>query len=274
MINQSLRKWKQAVGRTLGGVGIASTSFELAKLRRRFWSQPTGSLVRYLNYEVRITDGPNFYIQCKDEFIHRIYHFEAQGPEPLIIDGGSNIGMSILYFKHTYPKARLIGFEPDENIFQILNENVARNRLTDVTLIDAGLGAEAGTTTFQADNKAGGQFAPGNGSMTVRVERLSTYIKEPVDFLKLNIEGQELQVLSELETAGKLRHVREMVIEYHGWPAGEQRLGEILQLLDRSGYRYLVHDFDNETGHATKPPFRVEPDLPWFCLVYGKRIGD
>jgi len=274
MKTSSVRRAKAYIGRALSELGITKQSAQVSRLRRRFLNAACGSLVRYLNYEIRITDGLNFYIQCKDEFIHRIYHFESTRDNPLVIDGGGNIGMSILYFKHTYPEARIIGFEPDQNIFEILKENVSRNGLEDVTLIDAGLGAKDGTTTFHADNKAGGQFADGDGSMTVRVERLSTYIHEPVDFLKLNIEGQELPVLRELETAGKLRNVREMVIEYHGWPDEEQRLGEILQLLDRCGYRYLVHDFDNETGYATKPPFRIAPEMPWFCLVYGKRIGD
>jgi FkbM family methyltransferase len=247
-------------------------TLELARLRRKYQALPENSLVRYLDYEVRITDGPSFYIQCKDEFVHRIYHFEAQRPDPLIIDGGSNIGMSILYFKRTYPTARIVGFEPDPNIFRLLEENVRRNKIGDVTLVDAGLGAESGTTTFVADNSAGGQFGSAENALSVRVVRLSDYLGEPVDFLKLNIEGQELPVLLEAEASGKLRNVRELVLEYHGWANGEQRLGQILTLLDRSGYRYFVHDFDSETGSVTKPPFRLTPDSVWFCLVYGKRI--
>ena len=65
-----------------------------------------------------------------------------------------------------------------------------------------------------------------------------------------------------------------MVLEYHGWAEGEQHLGEILCLLDREGFRYLVHDFDAETCSASKPPFRLKPGRNWFCLVYATRDRD
>ena len=64
-----------------------------------------------------------------------------------------------------------------------------------------------------------------------------------------------------------------MVVEYHGWPNGEQRLGAILSLLDAQGFRYLVHDLDEQTNPATKPPFRPPGDSPWFTLVYAWRVG-
>ena len=99
----------------------------------------TSGVEHFLGYTVHITDGPNFYMQYKDTFIKRIYDFKAVRTDPLIIDGGSNIGMSILYFKRIYPAARIIGFEPDSVIFRILRENVTHNRLKDVTLINAGL---------------------------------------------------------------------------------------------------------------------------------------
>lgn len=268
-----IRKSKIALARAFGRIGISRSTLEVERLRRSFWKKQPGDLVHYLDYDIRITDGPNFYIQCKDEFIHQIYHFDSERSDPLIIDGGSNMGMSILYFKRLYPAARIIGFEPDPNIFALLRENVSRNNLEGVTLIDAGLGKEKGTTTFVADSKAAGQFSSDGRGISVRVDRLSDYITEPVDFLKMNIEGQELPVLEELEASNKMSHIRELVLEYHGWANGEQRLGPILSLLDRCGYRYLIHDFDHETGYATKPPFRHTLETVWFCLVHAKRMN-
>lgn len=266
-----IQKAKQTVGRALGELGLTRKSAQISQLRRRFVTAAPGSLVRYLDFEVRITDGRSFFIQVKDEFVHGIYHFETDNPRPVVIDGGSNIGVSILYFKRLYPNARIIGFEPDPAIFRMLSENIERNKLTGVEVFEFGLGDTEGATTFVADNSASGQFGAGENSIEVRVTTLSKYIDGPVDFLKLNIEGQELPVLRELETSGKLRYVRELVFEYHGWAGQEQRLGELLTLLDRNGFRYFVHDFDDETGYATKPPFRWSPDAVWFCLVYAIR---
>ncbi|HEY6216801.1 MAG TPA: FkbM family methyltransferase [Pyrinomonadaceae bacterium] len=268
-----IQKAKQTVGRALGELGLTRKSAQISQLRRRFVNAAPGSLVKYSDFELRITDGRSFFIQIKDEFVHGIYHFETDNPRPVIIDGGSNIGVSILYFKRLYPTARIIGFEPDPAIFRMLSENIGRNNLKDVKVFELGLGDSEGTTTFLADNSASGQFGEGENSINVRVTTLSKYIDGPIDFLKLNIEGQELPVLQELEASGKLGYVRELVFEYHGWAGQEQRLGELLSLLNRNGFRYFVHDFDDETGYATKPPFRWRPETVWFCLVYAIRPG-
>jgi FkbM family methyltransferase len=247
--------------------------WHLARLKKRAWSYEPNRLVRFLDYTLRITDGPNFYVQLKDEFVRRIYHFEALRPQPLIIDGGSNMGVSILYFKHVYPEAKVIGFEPDPAVFRILRENVDRNHLEGVTLINAGLGKAKGKATFMTDGSAGGHLDEGGKGITVPVERLSDYLDEAVDFLKLNIEGEELAVLREAEERGKLANLRELVLEYHGWGNGAQGLGPLLELLDRRGFRYLLHDFDHETCGASKPPFRLDRDTNWFCLIYARRVN-
>ncbi len=244
----------------------------LTRMRRTAWGQKPGARVRFLDYAVRITDGPNFYMQYKDEFIHEIYRFRAIRPDPFIIDGGSNIGLSILYFKRLYPHARILGFEPDPAIFSLLKENISENGLEDVTLINAGLGADSGILNFVSDGSAGGHLGEGTTGIPVRVERLSDYLSEPVDFLKLNIEGEELPVLRQVEASGRLVNIRELVLEYHGRPGMEQRLGPLLDLLDRQGFRYLVHDFDGESCGASKPPFHLAKDTFWVCLVYGRRM--
>lgn len=254
----------------------ARSEWELAWAR----SRPTGGAVRFLGYRLRIADSMGFYSSYKDEFLRRIYDFESSRPRPLVIDGGSSIGVSILYFKHRYPQARVIGFEPDPELFRLLSENVEQNRLRDVTLVNAGLAGEAGTLPFAPGASLEGRLLSsdtpkpesGHGeSVAVPVHCLSGYIEEEVDFIKLNIEGQELPVLREVEARGKLALVRELVLEYHGWGGQDQRLAAILELLDRNRFRYRVHDFDEETGRASWPPFRRDAQRTWFCLVHAFR---
>src|SRR6516164_4426665 len=96
----------------IAGAGPIKRVLTLSRLRNKYVDVPPQSHVDFLGYRVKITDGLNFYIQYKDEFIQQIYHFESSSTNPLIIDGGSNIGMSILYFKRLYPNARIVGFEP------------------------------------------------------------------------------------------------------------------------------------------------------------------
>lgn len=53
-----------------------------------------------------------------------------------------------------------------------------------------------------------------NKEVRVDTKRLSSYITKKVDLLKLDIEGAEETVLSEIE--GKLDHVKNIVLEFHG----------------------------------------------------------
>jgi FkbM family methyltransferase len=214
----------------------------------------------------------------KDIFVNRIYHFDAQSPDPIILDCGSNIGMSILYFKHIYPKARITAFEPDPSIFPCLRENMIRNGLTDVRLVNACLSEKAGSTTFHSDGKYGSSAVkqlPADASHNawtkyeVPTVRLRDYLEAPVDFLKMNIEGSEYRVLE--DSRDRLRMIREMVIEYHHLPRLPRTLHKILPLLDCQGFEYLVSNFDSETNPSAKPPFHSTPETRYFLLVYARR---
>lgn len=252
---------------------------ELSALRRRMFARPpeTSGIERLGEFEVRINDGPNFYILYKDIFVRRYYHFEARRPAPIILDGGGNIGLSVLYFKRVYPDARIITFEPDQAVLPLLKENLARNRLSDVRVIEAALSARTGATTFHGDGKYGGSMASdptashgeATSPYTVGCVRLRDHLAEPIDFLKLNIEGAEWEVLADSED--RLTNVPEMVVEYHHLPGLPRTLHGILALLDRCGFDYLVNDFDDETNPGSRSPFRLGRDRRYFLLVYARQ---
>jgi FkbM family methyltransferase len=261
-----LRRLRALARRTL-------VELRLELLRHRLFRRPEARAVTVGGLRLRITDGPNAYMQYKDEFVRHCYAFTSARAAPRVIDGGANMGMFTLSTRHDHPAARIVAFEPDPAVFAILRENLEQNGVHDVTLVNAALGAADGEMSFAPDGQAGGALTAGAGSFRVRVERLSGYLHEEVDFLKLNIEGAELDVLQEAAASGRLRQVRAMVIEYHGWPAGEQRLGRLLDLLDAHGFRYLLHDQDEQSNPVTKPRFRAPgKDEPWFALVHAWRV--
>jgi FkbM family methyltransferase len=195
------------------------------------------------------------------------------------LDCGSNIGVSILYFKHLYPQARVVGFEPDTRVFPYLEGNIARNRLQGVRLVQAALSSNEGAVEFFSDGKYGGglaeQLASGDESgwmrSTVSSVRLRNYLNEPVDFLKMNIEGAEYEVLKDSEEM--LDRVKEMVIEYHHLPGLPRTLHKILEILDRQGFEYLINDFDSETNGSVSPPFTLACESRYFLLIYAKRLA-
>ncbi len=224
-------------------------------------------------YDIAYADVQSFYMEFKDIFVQRIYHFATENKTPTIVDGGGCIGMATVYFKSVYPNARIVCFEPDPEVFEILQRNVEVNRLDDVRLVRGALAECAGTASFAPDGADGGRLVDRSpADAAVETVRLSGYLDEPVDCLKLNIEGKEWVVLEEAAASGRLANVKRIVIEYHGWPEVPQRLGAILNLLHRHGFRYQITNFDHETCPATGRPYMLDCDTTWFCLIHAVRV--
>jgi FkbM family methyltransferase len=230
-------------------------------------------------FTITINDGPNFYVCYKDIFIGGIYAFSAETDRPRVIDCGANIGVSILYFKYHYPAAKVLGFEADPRILPLLRQTLAENTLNDVEIVEAALAGKPGRMNFFIDGKYGSTlFAEaamheGHNKAVVSVPTvpLADYLNEPVDLLKMNIEGAEWAVLEAAES--KIRQVREIIIEYHHLPGLPRTLHEILSLLHRNGFEYLINDFDPSINPGTQPPFRLQPDSRYFLLIYGRRVS-
>ncbi|HWF45148.1 MAG TPA: FkbM family methyltransferase [Candidatus Kapabacteria bacterium] len=184
----------------------------------------------------------------REIFIEGCYLFQTDNKHPRIVDCGSNIGMSILFFKSIYPNARIIGFEPDPSTFEKLKSNIERNALMDVTVYPFALSDNDGAIDFYHNEKDAGSLV-----MSVHKERiagqkiivpsrkLSSFITEPVDLLKLDIEGAEEEVLPELASSGALRLVKRMFLEYHHHIIPEKNnLSETLSLLEKEGFGYQI----------------------------------
>lgn len=235
--------------------------------------------VQVAGFDVRINDAANFAVLFKDIFQRRIYHFTCSHDSPRILDCGANIGMSVLFFKGLYPKARIVAFEPDPGVAPLLRQNVARNALAGIEVVEAALADRDGTLTFHADGRyAGSIMAAGatdapvpTTARPVRGVRLSSYLNAAVDFLKLNIEGAEWPVIREAGDA--LRNVACMTIEYHHLPGLPRTLHLLLERLDALGFDYLIHDFDERTNPHSHPPFRLTPATRYYLLIHARRRG-
>jgi FkbM family methyltransferase len=177
------------------------------------------------------------------------YLFTTDRSRPLILDCGSNIGMSILFFKKLYPEARIIGFEPDPLTYERLRSNVEQNGLRDVALNNCALTDRDGSVEFYREKDIIG----GGRRMSVRRERndgerivvptrrLSSFISEEIDMLKLDVEGAETSVLQDLAETGRLPMIRQIHLEYHHHiDSKEDRLSAMLGMLEDQGFGYQI----------------------------------
>jgi len=186
---------------------------------------------------LELADGPSFVWTYDEIYKEGIYAFHAQHPTPYIVDGGANIGMSVLYFKELYPASEIVAFEPDPALFAVLERNVASARVSGVRLVAGALWSSETTLAFHPEGADGGHLvADGEAAtITVKTVRLGDYLDRPVDLLKLDIEGAETEVL--LAAADHLPQVERLYVEYHSRVGERQTLPELLSVLRDAGFR-------------------------------------
>ncbi len=263
------KSWKEKT-EIFGAFLVVSTNLILNNFRqhKKQHQQLLGCTIHFFNYSV-------FFWLFYEIFIQKDYIFKARNPS--IIDCGSNIGMSILFFKRIFPNAKIIGFEPDKETFSLLKKNIDQNNLSNVTVHNIALAKKEGTSTFYSDADTKGNLAM---SITkskqglnlikkskVTTAKLSSYVTKNVDFLKMDIEGAELQVLEDLDETKKIHYVKEMVIEYHYSNNNPtNRLGSILALLEKN-------NFICRMKADISTPFYENQRKPYNALVYAYRNG-
>jgi FkbM family methyltransferase len=211
---------------------------------------------RIAGRRVAYSDSTGLLHSAREIFKEQVYRFEARSSRPHIIDAGANIGLSVLYFKTLYPEASILAYEPDAVIFDILEQNT-RN-LPGVEVRNAAVWNEDTELRFFSEGSLAGSseinFLGTGKEMVVRAERLKPEIaKRPVDFLKIDIEGAENAVLFDIED--ELDNVSNLFFEYHSVPNNQQRLGELLSLVSRRGFRYMING-----SHGPELPFVEKRD--------------
>jgi FkbM family methyltransferase len=215
-----------------------------------------------LGKRVELTDPLGFSICYREIFLTQLYKFTALGDSPLIIDCGANVGLSVIYFKTLYPHARVIAFEPDREVFQVLTRNVETFQFTDVVLFEKAIWVCETKAPFKRDGGVGGRLVPVANSanvQTVQTARLRDLLDQKIDFLKIDIEGAECEVLKDCE--GALQNVDHLFVEYHSKRAERQSLQNLLNILVESGFRYHILEA------ATDPnPFITQGRKGYFDL--------
>ncbi len=87
----------------------------------------------------------------REIFVELQYYFRARRPDPVIVDGGSNIGMSVLFFKALYPDARVLAFEPASAAQSCCCEMSRRTASRSVEIHRARSGGQNGMVPFFED---------------------------------------------------------------------------------------------------------------------------
>ncbi|MBZ6295943.1 FkbM family methyltransferase [Streptomyces olivaceus] len=204
---------------------------------------------------IELEDGFHCYTSSEAEarFIHReifqgdTYDLDGLPEAPVVVDAGANIGLFTLFVKRRYPAARVIAFEPVPDNVRVLRKNLRLHGIHDVTVHPVCLGAEpaaaADFTYFRrmpgnstrhpeslalqkrlmaghmGEEQAEAALEPTR--ITVPVDRLSDVLAArhpgtgPIDLVKIDVEGAELDLLRGVDPADWAR-TRAVIIEVSG----------------------------------------------------------
>ena len=143
----------------------------------------------------------------------------SQGKIPLIIDAGSNIGASVVYFSKCFPEAHIIGIEPQVENYLLLTKNTQHVR---GEMLCGALGAIAGTVNIVDPGLGQNAYrteADANGSVPLfSMSDLIAFKSSDVfvPFLaKIDIEGGEKSLFS--QDTGWVNLFSVLMIELHDW---------------------------------------------------------
>jgi FkbM family methyltransferase len=225
---------------------LADKKYRAAHLEfRRLSKLPryTKTTTNLLEKPLEIVDTSSFFGMYKEVFENEVYKFKSTSETPVIIDGGSNIGLSVIYLKSLYPNAKITAFEPDENVFQVLKKNLHSFDITDVELYQAALWTENTDLTFMPEGADSGRVVhvDAGEAKTVKVKavRLKEFLNQKIDFLKLDIEGAELEVLE--DCVEELKNIENLFVEYHSFADLPQKIDRLFNILLSADFRVNAH---------------------------------
>ena len=230
-------------------------------LAERMVQEPHSSDLRYA--EVRCGERvlrfavkhPNDYIE-RHHIQGRLYEAEVLASlnhvipdEAVIADVGANVGNHTLYFAAIRSAKRVVPFEPNPILNAALVRNVALNGLKNVDLAVSAFAlgrteSDARLVVTDDNNWGNGHLAllPSEGGAAsvqyetiVRVRPLDSFNFDRLDFIKIDVEGFEIEVLrGGLSTLS--RHHPVIFVE-----VGSSRAAKLIELL--KGLNYEIIDY-------------------------------
>lgn len=182
----------------------------LARVKRIFSSVESPCIIRrsFFNYKLCLDVSRSITHQLLflegERFIQeRFLLSKLLKPGMRVVDVGANIGYYLLLFeKYIGSEGKVICIEPSVENLPELKKNIEINRFVNVKLFDVAIGMDDGTTGLRVGINSGvvdlpdyGQAGKNQGAYQVPLRKLDSLVTDKIDFLKIDVEGYEGQVL-------------------------------------------------------------------------------
>ena len=181
------------------------------------------------------------------------YSYLSNIDQPVIFDIGANIGTFTSWLCKIFPDSKIYCFEPQRLVYQMLCGNIAINNWENCYTYNMGMSdvndiipmtepdyyseQDFGTISLN-DPKI--DHRPKNFIEVITLDKfVQKFYINKIDFIKIDVEGMELSVLTGAEeTLKKFRPA--IFIEYSNYK--QNTLEHIVELLGQENWRYFVYD--------------------------------
>lgn len=221
--------------------------------------------------DIIYVDIESFESQYYEIFCEKCYSFNSDNQCPRIIDCGGNIGLAALWFKKEYPEASITVYEANSKLSKIIDQNIVKFGFKDIHVINAAVWNKDGYVNFKESRNDAGVISKNKQDATVKSINLSDQIAQPIDLLKMDIEGAEYDVLLDLCETGKISFIKRIICEFHGTANSSYRLGEILSALNSVGFHITTNHAKTQKelyGYLEPTPFPAVSDGKFLLHLY------
>ncbi len=187
-------------------------------------------------------DGPSVYYQLAEIYVAGVHDFDhSEHSTPCrILDVGGNIGLASIRLRERFPDADITTFEADPTLAKVLQKNLHAFGDRDTKVIAAAAWRADGKIGFRSSGGDDGSIDHSSSDQVEAVD-LGRYLYSTVDYLKIDIEGAEFEVLPHLASTGALQRVNRLGIEIHHWNLPTPpRFHELFQILVDAGFNYRI----------------------------------
>lgn len=196
--------------------------------------------------------GASLYWTGFHEFREFIFLHQFLKPDMVFVDVGANQGEYSLFAAKRLTSGKVLSFEPLPAITQLLRDNIALNGFTNITVFEAGLSDKARHVAIhelEGDNEGLATLHLAGrkpvSSTTITLETLDQAVERQslprVDFVKIDIEGEELRALGgSQKTIQKYKPVFMIEINRTTFEAAGYGVKHIAEFFDAAAYRACV----------------------------------
>jgi len=176
-------------------------------------------LIEFRYSDFNLLCPKKYLVHLRETFILDFYQSHLLKSNDVVLDLGSTTGdFCVLASKKVGPGGKIIAVEPNPNDYEILQENIRRNKCLNVTSLNIGAAAKRG---LEVINFRGTTF-------TFKADTLDNILNTllnagNIDFIKMDIEGYEYDVVE--SSIDIFRRARVVCLEFHGT---KQKIDDLL----------------------------------------------